>query len=303
MSEHDDKALRARLAEAESITEALRTGEIDAVVGEKQVLLLRLREVEEALQRSEARYRGLVEDQADLVYRWNPQGQLTFVNEAFCRFFQRPREDLLGTSVGLPIPGGAGPDDLQAQLRALGDEQPFLDQEHRVERPTGEFRWLHVMHRLILSEEGKPAEIQSVARDVTERKRAEEQLRQVNVELERRVDERTAQLRGLIRDLDEAEQKERRRLAQFLHDDLQQLLVASKFNVATLRQEGLGDSQQRALDRAEDLIDRSITASRSLVSQLSPPALRREGLVAALHWLGDQMQEMHGLRKCVRSEV
>lgn len=300
--EQANRSLEAKLAEAESIIEALRAGKVDAVVGEEQVALLRLREVEEQLRRSEARYRGIVEDQADLVYRWNQEGRLTFVNQSCCRFLSRSREELEAMNVSEALPTETDYRDIWAELSACSDvERPSLDREERVQTPSAEARWLSVTHRLIYNDDGE-TEIQSVARDVTERRHAQEQLRELNADLERRVDERTAQLKGLVRELDEAEQRERRRLAQFLHDDLQQLLVASRLNLSTVRRHATSDVQTSAVDRAEHLVDRSITASRSLVSQLSPPELQQGGLLAGLEWLGEQMQELHEVPVAVEGD-
>lgn len=303
MPEPETKSLRSKLAEAESIIEALRTGRVDAVVGEQQVLLLRLQDVEEQLQQSEARYRAVVEDQTDLVYRWNPEGRLTFVNRAFCQFLQQPREELVGHFIGAALPTGANYLGIVVQLSSMDAYQPSFFQEYRVERPTGEVCWLNVTHRLIRDEQARPAEIQSVAHDVTARREAQDQLHQVNVELEQRVEERTAQLRALVHELGEAEQRERRRLAQFLHDDLQQLLVAAKANLGLVRNDAMSDRQTRAFERTLNTLDRSIASSRSLVSQLSPPTLQNAGLLTALHWLSDQMFEMHQLPVHVQGDA
>ena len=72
--------LKVRLAEAEQVIAALRQGEVDAVVNERDVLLLRLKEKEQALRADEQRYRAVVETETELVCRWRPGGVLTFVN-------------------------------------------------------------------------------------------------------------------------------------------------------------------------------------------------------------------------------
>ena len=93
----------------------------------------------------------------------------------------------------------------------------------------------------IRDEEGRILGVVLIFRDITERKRAEESLRQANEGLERRVHERTAELQEradqlgrLSSQLTMAEQRERKRLAQILHDGLQQYLVAAKMQVGGL---------------------------------------------------------------------
>ncbi len=303
MTDHDDSSLDSKLAENESILKALRAGQVDAVVSEKQLLMLRLREAERALHQSEARYRAVVEDQPDLVYRWDAQGRLTFVNQAFCQFFRQPCDQLVGSPVGLAIPSETEYSQFREDLASLTSDQPYVDQEHRITHRNGEVHWLHVRHRLILDDEGKATEVQAVARDVTERKRAENALRKANAELEQRVAERTVELRALVHELDEAEQRERQNLAHFLHDELQQLLVAANLHLDRVRKQALNDQQQTSLQDAQALIKQGVEASRSLASQLSPPAMSKKGLVAALYWLADQMQDMHQLPVEVQADA
>ncbi|MEX2670523.1 MAG: PAS domain S-box protein [Phycisphaeraceae bacterium] len=141
-----------------------------------------------------------------------------------------------------------------------------------------------------------------VFRDITERYQAEQALKDLNNSLEARVAERTAvaehrmvQLRTLAADLTQAEQRERRRLSQVLHDHLQQMLVAAKLQIATLYEHVVNDAAHQAVTRAEDLLAQSIDTSRSLTVELSPPILYDGGLVAGLHWLSRWMGDKHHL--------
>lgn len=120
-------------------------------------------------------------------------------------------------------------------------------------------------------------------------------LRESQASLEHRVRERTGQLQRLAAELAATEQRERRRMAAMIHDDLQQLLVASRMRlagaVATDDPAGL-----RAAGRAViDLLDEAVAVSRDLTQELRPPVLYEVGLLAALQWLAGQMQKRHGL--------
>lgn len=113
--------------------------------------------------------------------------------------------------------------------------------------------------------------------------------------LEQRVAKRTGQLRGLAARLTRAEEQERRRLAEVLHDHLQQILIAGTMRVAVVREEVADPAIREHLQMLTDLLNEAIDATRSLSVELAPPVLHEQGLPKAIEWLAGRLEEQHGL--------
>ena len=132
---------------------------------------------EEALRESEAHYRAIVEDQTELIYRYLPDGMLTFVNEAYCRYFGKKRKELIGKSFMRFIPK-KDREKAEKHIASLNQKNPVGTMEHRVITRTGDIRWQQRTDRAIFGQSGDLVEFQSVGRDITDRKRVEEALSQ-----------------------------------------------------------------------------------------------------------------------------
>jgi len=199
------------------------------------------------------------------------------------------------------------PDDrarMQSKLSNIAEGH--FEVEFRIIHPIKGERWIMVRGRLGLSNEDGHLHMMGAIIDITERKANEEELRVLNEQLDQRVDQRTqelaesrAGLRALVAELTTTEERERRRLAVELHDTLAQSLAVVNMYLWRVR-ELLGDQAngaplQEVLGNLDRTVNDSVTYTRSLISQLSPPVLYDLGLPAALRWLGDQMAR-HGLR-------
>lgn len=132
---------------------------------------------EEALKQSEARYRAIVEHQTDLVCRYLPEGTLTFVNQAYCRYFGKREDELVGYSF-ISFWSKNEQRSLKKSLARVTPTQPVAITEHSITLPNGTARWQQWFFRALFDENGQVIEYQGVGRDITKRKQAEEALRQ-----------------------------------------------------------------------------------------------------------------------------
>ncbi|MFA5117729.1 MAG: PAS domain S-box protein [Candidatus Omnitrophota bacterium] len=128
--------------------------------------------IEQELRESEERYRGIVEYQRELICRWLPNKRLTFVNEYYCRYFGKSRDELLGKTF---IQGVSSEEQgkLEGFVKALNSKNPAGMIEYRVFPLTGEVCWQQWIIHAIFDARGAITEYQAVGRDITETKRIE----------------------------------------------------------------------------------------------------------------------------------
>ena len=134
--------------------------------------------------------------------------------------------------------------------------------------------------------------------EMAQRERALVEARVAAEELERRVAQRTEQLRRLASELEAAENRERQQIARDLHDDLSQTLATARIRLTELCTHKR--SEIRAVANAVGaLIDLANNSTRSLAAQLSPAVLYELGLRAAIEWLAEEIESNYGLKVTV----
>ncbi len=230
------------------------------------------REAERRLRESEARYNAVVNDQTELICRFGADSVLTFVNDAYCRYFGRTAEELLGNRF-MPMIPEEDQDLVTWMFSSLNPSQPLLVYEHRVYDAAGDIRWVEWTDRLIMDESGMFLEYQSVGRDVTERK-----------ELQRRL-------------LSSAE-NEQKRLAQELHDGLCQDLKGLEIEAALL-EDRLVDGDPVIRGRAAEvgrLANLAVRSAYDMIRGMLPVGLDAAGFGPALSTLVERAREQAGCR-------
>ncbi|MFW6042437.1 MAG: PAS domain S-box protein [Chloroflexota bacterium] len=205
-------------------------------------------------------------------------GRLIDVNEVCLRYFEWEREEVIGrTAEELDLlPATLERKRLRQELQETGRVLPI---EVPLQHPSGENR-IGLISVEVADLNGEPAAIAALV-DITER-----------VQTEREV-------RRLASEVVVAEQRERQRIAQVLHDDVQQMLYSAQLNLhvlADLRETLEPENAQEELARIEQLVTDVIDATRSLTTELQSPAVRQEALESSFQWLRQIMAEQYGLQ-------
>jgi PAS domain S-box-containing protein len=138
-----------------------------------------------AIAESEVRYRSIVEDQTELICRYNLKGELTFVNGAYCRFFNVKKEDILGTNNIKKFVYEKDVDYVNDIANSISNECPVVTYEHRIVQ-NDEVKWLRWTDRMLFDANCNPTgEYQSVGSDITELKIVQDTLRRKNEIIEK----------------------------------------------------------------------------------------------------------------------
>ncbi len=257
--------------------------------------------VELALRESEDRYRQLFEMESDAIFLIdNEAGRILDVNLAAQTLYGYSRDELLAKrNADL----SAEPEQTRLLTQRAADESPALLRialrQHR--KCDGTVFPVEIAARSF-NMNGRPVHIAAI-RDITERRKAQELMESWNTALERRVAERTAeadkrmhQLQRLTAQLIRAEENERQRISDVLHEDLQQTLVATRMTLGVALEPVRNLGVQESLQRVDDMLSQAIRLTRTLVQEIAVPSVKEGELPAAIGWIASQMQEKFGVK-------
>jgi len=239
---------------------------------------------------------AIVDSSDDAIISKNLNGIIQSWNNGAERIFGYTAAETVGQSIVLLIPPELH--DEEATILARLQRGERIEHYETVRRcKDGRRVDIELTVSPVRGPDGRILGASKIARDITERKRAEAKLRRWNEELEIRVYERThalvqsqERLRVLVSQLHITEQRERRRLATTLHDSLAQSLALIRMK---LRQTKQRMSENEALSsfitEFDEQVQQCLTQTRTIMTYLCPPILDEAGLVPALRSLAQQM--------------
>ncbi len=243
---------------------------------------------EKALRESELRFRVLVEGVRDYaIFMLDPDGRVASWNSGAERIKGYRTEDVLGRHFSCfytPEDVAAGlPEAHLADARLHGRAEA---EGWRVRKDGSRFL-ADVTLTPLRKESGELYGFTKVTRDITERRRAEEEIRA-----------HTEQLQALSRRLVETQERERKQLARELHDRVGQSMAALKINLEVFKAQIAGKKSSIDAMRLDDclqLIEQTVDMISNLTSELRPPMLDDYGLVAALGWYASLFERRTGI--------
>ena len=171
------------LEDFESVRQAYASGATDFIVkpihwpnlgNHVRHLLMASRAFAE-LRDSRAFLQSILEDIPHLICRCAPDGTITFVNDAYCRYFGKSSDELIGSSFMALIPE-EDRQKVRQYIATIGPENPVTTFEHSVIRTNGEIRRQRWTNRALFDPNGAITQVQSIGEDVTEQRLAEENL-------------------------------------------------------------------------------------------------------------------------------
>ena len=266
---HDEsEELKNRLAETEETLRAIQEYMVDAFVVNRESGIRVVTLIE-----SEIPYRMMVELMNEGAVTLIPDGTIFYCNSRFSEMVQTDCEALVGTSFHALI----APEEQSAFETVFQHAAPH-GQRQEFTLQTSQGNHMPVLLSIYPLGPERTSGIAVLATDIRERVQSEEKIRNLAAKLTR------------------AEQEERHRISQVLHDDLQQRLFAIKAQLAFLKDVNLSADTYRELDQIQNSLSESISISRNLSIDLSPIVLHGEGLIEAMTWLSFRMKEQYGLQ-------
>jgi len=238
---------------------------------------------EDELRKSEEHYRMLAETINDGLGLLDKAGMVLYVNRRCGEIFGYSSDEMIGRQwADIFEPEAQKIIESQWIARRKGAAEPY---ELATTRKDGSRIHVRVSPQPMFDEAGRFKGSLAIVADITERKRAEEKL----------IDDQ-AKLKSLTSELSLAEERERRRIAVELHDQIGQSLIISKMKLDALDRSEFSEGLVNELDEICESLGQTISDTSSLTFDLSSPILYELGFEAAVsEWLAQNVEQEHGI--------
>jgi PAS domain S-box-containing protein len=257
--------------------------------GGREVVCMVVRDITERKRtEEELRYHAyLLENLNDAVLATDEQLLITAWNKAAEKMYGWRADEVLGSHIWQVVPVEMTEDQREYALRELAETGKF-----RIEVITygkdGTPVWVEGITVTLRGQEGEITGYVNIRRDITERKRRDEELRRLNQELA----ERERDLHSLVRRIVAIQEEERRRAAYEVHDGFTQTASASYRRLQTFAEHHRPESEEdrEVLEDAIALVGRTVEEARSVIANLRPTTLDDFGLATAMRMQVEELQ-------------
>src|SRR5277367_4223688 len=233
----------------------------------------------------------IVTDSSGNITHWNPSAE---------ELYGWPSKEVLGRNVMEITVSAASEQEAREHMSALNNGKCWSG-EFQVRCKNGDFLTALVTLSPMFDEFGTAIGIVGISQDLSSRKQAEEALQNAHAELEKRVQERTAELASTNESLQKlsgqlirAQDDERRRIARELHDSTGQVLAALAMTLSQMQKE-TSSANQRKFEECRELIRSAASEIRNLSYLLHPPLIDEVGLASAVAEYLQGFQKRSGL--------
>ncbi|MCJ7728659.1 MAG: PAS domain-containing protein, partial [Sedimentisphaerales bacterium] len=231
----------------------------------------------------ESKYKTLLENLPQKIFLKDTNSVYISCNENYAKDLKIKAEEIVGKTDYDFFPKELAEKYKADDKRVMSSGKTEDINEKYVQR--GKEVFVHTVKTLVKDEAGNVIGILGILWDITAQRQAQKRL----LDYQKR-------LRDLTSEMSLTEERERRRLAIELHDQITQKMILFKINLGTLREEELPPKLAGPLDEIYQHLDQIIRDTRSLTFDLSSPTLYELGLEAAIReWLYDEVQQKHGI--------
>jgi two-component system sensor histidine kinase UhpB len=237
------------------------------------------------LKESEERYKALFDRSLSYIYLHDFSGKFIDANDAALNALGYQRKEILPLNFASLLDKSQMPKAAQSLEEIIRTGHQKKPDEYKLRRKDGGYIWVETEGSLIYKD-GKPYAIQGIGRDITEKKMAEETLK-----------ESREQLRSLAAHLQSIREEERTVVAREIHDELGQVLTAIKMDLSWLNKR-MPEKQDLLFKKTKsmsELIDSTIQTVQRISSQLRPGLLDDIGILAAIEWQAEEFKKRTGI--------